>query len=112
MHVRNILSVLVTVPVDKLVISNIVTAYLIIYSPIYISQSNFLEGLREPTTSRSDGIKSGRIGCLCGMESSLSIKSKSRDQEIPFVYGTRSLFNRAHKNLLLTSVLCNESTSL
>jgi len=56
---EKILSVLVTVPVDKLVISNIVTAYLIKYSPIYISQSNFLEGLREPTTSRSDGINSG-----------------------------------------------------
>ena len=33
---RNILSVLVTVPIDKLFISNIVTAYLIKYSPIYI----------------------------------------------------------------------------
>jgi len=71
--VRNILSVLVTIPVDKAVISNIVTAYLIIYSPIYISQSNFLEELREPTTSRSDGIKTGRIGYLYGIESFLSI---------------------------------------
>jgi hypothetical protein len=71
--VKNILSVLVTVPVDKLVIHNIVTAYLIIYSPIYISHSNFLEGLREPTTSRSDGIKSDRIRCLYGIESFLSI---------------------------------------
>jgi len=77
--VRNILSVLVTVPIDKLFISNIVTAYLIKYSPIYIyiyiyiSQSNFLERLREPTTSRSDGIKSGRIGYLNGIESFLSI---------------------------------------
>ena len=70
---RNILSVLVTVPIDKLFISNIVTAYLIKYSPIYISQSNFLERLREPTTSRSDGIKSGRIGYLNGIESFLSI---------------------------------------
>ena len=121
MHMRNILSILVTVPVDKLVINNIVTAYLIIYSPIYIyiyiyiyifHNPIFLEGLRGPTTSRSDCIKSDRNCCLYGMESFLLVKSKSRDQEISFVYGTGSFFNSVHKNLLLIYVLCNESTSL
>jgi hypothetical protein len=49
-------------------------SFLIVYSLICILQSNFLDGLRESTKSRGDGVKSGRIGYLRGTELAISLE--------------------------------------